>query len=61
MSRKREYVLHYCMKCLDITRWAVIGRFRMCIQCGMELLYDDAALRAIEAVSEKKGGPEKRV
>jgi hypothetical protein len=61
MSDTRECEYHYCMKCLDVTPWAIIGRFRVCVQCKSELLFDDAALKTIEAISEKKGGPDKRV
>jgi hypothetical protein len=60
MSDTKEYEHHYCMKCLEVTPWAVVGRFRICVQCETELLYDDAALKAVEAIAEKKGGPEKR-
>jgi hypothetical protein len=61
MSNTREYEYHYCMKCLDVTPWAIIGRFRVCTQYKTELLYDDAALKAIEAVAERRGKQEKRV
>jgi len=61
MSNIKDYERHYCMKCLEETPWAVIGRFRICTQCKTDLLYNDATLKAIEAISEKKGGPERRV
>ena len=53
-------IIIYCPKCRDLTRHRVRADYAaVCYGCGDEVDLDDP--KVIQAILEKRGGPEKRV
>ena len=53
-------IIVYCLKCRNLVRhWVRADHMAVCLGCGDECDLEDP--KVIQAVLEKRGGPEKRV